>query len=91
MPLNVTDHNQPIRKETSQTAYLLFNYVTFCNKCPSHNSWSNSKVKSAPTVMYCILSSLTGKHTEALCNERHPLLTGCLAANIYKVGTTDFF
>lgn len=43
--------------DTKQCDYALFTYVTFCIKCPSHSFWSNSTFETAPTVMYCILSS----------------------------------
>lgn len=31
------------KKDTNQCVYILFTYVTFCIKCPSHTFWSNSE------------------------------------------------
>lgn len=45
-------------RDRNQCDYILFTYVTFCIKRPRHTLRSNSKFESAPTVMYCILSSL---------------------------------
>lgn len=46
------------------------------------------KFESAPTVMYCILSSVIQENTQELSvTILHPLLVGYLVAVIYKVGT----
>lgn len=46
------------------------------------------KFESAPTVMYCILSSFIQENTQkAFSYNLHPLLIGYLVAVIYKVGT----
>lgn len=47
----------------------------------------NQKVESAPTVMYCILSSFIQENTRELSvNNLQPLLIGYLFAVIYKEG-----
>lgn len=35
--------NKPNKRDTNQCDYILFTYVTFCIKCPSHTFWSNSE------------------------------------------------
>lgn len=45
------------------------------------------KFESAPTVMYCILSSFIQENTQAFNYNLQPLLVGYLVAVIYKVGT----
>lgn len=60
-PINGFNNNQKTQEGTNQWVYILFTYDTFFIKCPRHTSRSNSKFESAPTVMYCNLSSFIHK------------------------------
>lgn len=68
-------------KKTQISVIIVYSHMLhFAFKCPSHTFWSNSKFESAPTVMYCILSSFIQENHKSLQLQFTPIthwLFGC--------------